>query len=185
ALSFAGSGKEKSSDLTHCGRICRSIGGRHEKAACCRVGRIGRPFPTPSQTGRPIEGGRPGWRASDVGEPEQRDGERLSRFERDALLERHCELFGIWPEQQEPPPRSPESVNQPSRLTSGRIDEVHRRRSISQQFKWLSCRVQMGQTTLNRSLGGSDRPAAARACQGTRPPTCPRPPGCSSLEFRP
>jgi hypothetical protein len=26
------------------------------------------------------------------------DGERLSQFERDALIERYCELFGIWPE---------------------------------------------------------------------------------------
>jgi hypothetical protein len=25
-------------------------------------------------------------------------GERLSQFERDALIERHCELFGTWPE---------------------------------------------------------------------------------------
>lgn len=25
-------------------------------------------------------------------------GERLSQFERDALIERHCELFGSWPE---------------------------------------------------------------------------------------
>jgi hypothetical protein len=25
-------------------------------------------------------------------------GERLSQFERDALVERHCELFGSWPE---------------------------------------------------------------------------------------
>jgi hypothetical protein len=25
-------------------------------------------------------------------------GERLSQFERDALVERHCELFGNWPE---------------------------------------------------------------------------------------
>jgi len=25
------------------------------------------------------------------------DGKRLSQFERDALIERHCELFGIWP----------------------------------------------------------------------------------------
>jgi hypothetical protein len=25
-------------------------------------------------------------------------GERLSAFERDALVERHCELFGRWPE---------------------------------------------------------------------------------------
>ena len=25
------------------------------------------------------------------------DGQRLSRFEREALIERHCELFGIWP----------------------------------------------------------------------------------------
>ena len=24
-------------------------------------------------------------------------GVRLSQFERDALIERHCELFGIWP----------------------------------------------------------------------------------------
>jgi hypothetical protein len=27
------------------------------------------------------------------------DGKRLSQFERDALIERHCELFGIWPDQ--------------------------------------------------------------------------------------
>jgi len=26
------------------------------------------------------------------------DGEHLSQFEREALIERHCELFGIWPE---------------------------------------------------------------------------------------
>jgi hypothetical protein len=26
------------------------------------------------------------------------DGNRLSQFEREALVERHCELFGIWPE---------------------------------------------------------------------------------------
>jgi len=26
------------------------------------------------------------------------DGERLSQFEREALIERYCELFGIWPE---------------------------------------------------------------------------------------
>jgi hypothetical protein len=26
------------------------------------------------------------------------DGERLSQFERDALIERHCELFGTWPD---------------------------------------------------------------------------------------
>jgi hypothetical protein len=26
------------------------------------------------------------------------EGEPLSRFERDALIERHCELFGTWPE---------------------------------------------------------------------------------------
>ena len=26
------------------------------------------------------------------------DGERLSQFEREALIERHCELFGTWPE---------------------------------------------------------------------------------------
>jgi hypothetical protein len=26
------------------------------------------------------------------------DGERLSEFERGALIERHCELFGIWPD---------------------------------------------------------------------------------------
>ena len=25
-------------------------------------------------------------------------GERLSQFERDALVERHCELFGTWPQ---------------------------------------------------------------------------------------
>jgi hypothetical protein len=25
------------------------------------------------------------------------DGQRLSRFEREALIERHCELFGTWP----------------------------------------------------------------------------------------
>ena len=25
-------------------------------------------------------------------------GEPLSQFERDALVERHCELFGYWPE---------------------------------------------------------------------------------------
>jgi hypothetical protein len=25
-------------------------------------------------------------------------GKRLSHFERDALIERHCELFGIWPD---------------------------------------------------------------------------------------
>jgi glutathione S-transferase len=25
------------------------------------------------------------------------DGKRLSQFERDALIERHCELFGTWP----------------------------------------------------------------------------------------
>jgi len=25
------------------------------------------------------------------------DGRRLSQFERDALIERHCELFGTWP----------------------------------------------------------------------------------------
>jgi len=25
------------------------------------------------------------------------DGKRLSPFERDALIERHCELFGTWP----------------------------------------------------------------------------------------
>lgn len=25
------------------------------------------------------------------------DGERLSKTERDALIERHCELFGTWP----------------------------------------------------------------------------------------
>jgi hypothetical protein len=25
------------------------------------------------------------------------DGEYLSQFERDALIERHCELFGTWP----------------------------------------------------------------------------------------
>jgi len=25
-------------------------------------------------------------------------GERLSQFERDALIERHCELFGTWPD---------------------------------------------------------------------------------------
>src|SRR5262249_17055205 len=37
----------------------------------------------------------------------------------------------------------------------------------SQQFKWLSCRVQMEQTTLNRSLGGSgSRPSSS----GTRVP---------------
>ena len=26
------------------------------------------------------------------------NGERLSEFERHALVERHCELFGTWPE---------------------------------------------------------------------------------------
>jgi len=26
------------------------------------------------------------------------DGKRLSQFERDALIERHCELFGTWPD---------------------------------------------------------------------------------------
>ena len=26
------------------------------------------------------------------------DGERLSQFEREALMERHCELFGTWPD---------------------------------------------------------------------------------------
>jgi hypothetical protein len=26
------------------------------------------------------------------------DGKRLSKFERDALIERHCELFGTWPQ---------------------------------------------------------------------------------------
>jgi len=26
------------------------------------------------------------------------DGKRLSRFERDALIERYCELFGRWPD---------------------------------------------------------------------------------------
>ena len=26
------------------------------------------------------------------------DGERLSKTERDALIERHCELFGTWPD---------------------------------------------------------------------------------------
>ena len=26
------------------------------------------------------------------------EGKRLSHFERDALIERHCELFGTWPE---------------------------------------------------------------------------------------
>jgi len=26
------------------------------------------------------------------------DGNRLSQFERDALIERHCELFGTWPD---------------------------------------------------------------------------------------
>jgi len=26
------------------------------------------------------------------------DGKRLSQFERDALVERHCELFGTWPD---------------------------------------------------------------------------------------
>jgi hypothetical protein len=25
------------------------------------------------------------------------DGKHLSEFERDALIERHCELFGTWP----------------------------------------------------------------------------------------
>jgi hypothetical protein len=25
-------------------------------------------------------------------------GDRLSKFERDALVERHCELFGTWPD---------------------------------------------------------------------------------------
>jgi hypothetical protein len=25
-------------------------------------------------------------------------GECLSQFERDALIERHCELFGTWPD---------------------------------------------------------------------------------------
>ena len=25
------------------------------------------------------------------------DGKRLSQFEREALIERHCELFGTWP----------------------------------------------------------------------------------------
>jgi hypothetical protein len=28
------------------------------------------------------------------------DGERLSKTERDALIERHCELFGTWPDSQ-------------------------------------------------------------------------------------
>jgi len=35
-------------------------------------------------------------------------GKRLSRFARGALIEQHCELFGTWPEQQEPPLRSPD-----------------------------------------------------------------------------
>jgi hypothetical protein len=26
------------------------------------------------------------------------DGKRLSQFERDALIERYCELFGTWPD---------------------------------------------------------------------------------------
>jgi hypothetical protein len=26
------------------------------------------------------------------------DGKRLSKTERDALIERHCELFGTWPD---------------------------------------------------------------------------------------
>jgi hypothetical protein len=26
------------------------------------------------------------------------DGKHLSQFERDALIERHCELFGTWPD---------------------------------------------------------------------------------------
>jgi hypothetical protein len=26
------------------------------------------------------------------------DGEHLSQFEREALIERHCELFGTWPQ---------------------------------------------------------------------------------------
>jgi len=26
------------------------------------------------------------------------DGVHLSQFERDALIERHCELFGTWPD---------------------------------------------------------------------------------------
>jgi len=26
------------------------------------------------------------------------DGKRLSQFERHALIERHCELFGTWPD---------------------------------------------------------------------------------------
>jgi hypothetical protein len=26
------------------------------------------------------------------------DGDHLSRFEREALIERHCELFGTWPQ---------------------------------------------------------------------------------------
>jgi len=26
------------------------------------------------------------------------DGEPLTQFEREALIERHCELFGIWPQ---------------------------------------------------------------------------------------
>ena len=26
------------------------------------------------------------------------DGVRISQFERDALIERHCELFGTWPD---------------------------------------------------------------------------------------
>lgn len=26
------------------------------------------------------------------------EGKRLSQFERDALIERHCELFGTWPD---------------------------------------------------------------------------------------
>jgi hypothetical protein len=26
------------------------------------------------------------------------DGDCLSQFERHALIERHCELFGIWPQ---------------------------------------------------------------------------------------
>jgi len=26
------------------------------------------------------------------------DSKRLSKFERDSLIERHCELFGTWPQ---------------------------------------------------------------------------------------
>jgi len=59
-----------------------------------------------------------------VEDPPKQKGAPLSRFERDALVERHCELFGSWPDD--------------SLGAHGRIPAAMRRR---RHLAWSSCRV--------------------------------------------